>query len=124
MPYLLQEADNEIMTNRCLFSLIGLVATQLLVILGSMHIHIYSLNLKVTYQFSRKQTTSQETEISYKITKAKTVSQPNFITAFEKNPQKTAALKVLPPNQNSGSCFQFVYRQYNWKNCPADMLTS
>lgn len=43
MSCLLQDADNEITTNGCCFSLIGLVATQLLVILGYMHINIYFL---------------------------------------------------------------------------------
>lgn len=85
-PCLLQEADNEAMTNGCFCSLIGLVATQMPVILGYKHINIYIFNLKVTLQFSRKQTTSQETDISYKVTKAKIVSLPNFNTASGKNP--------------------------------------
>lgn len=124
MSHLLQEADNEIMTNGCFFSLIGLVATQFLVILGYMHINIYFFNLKITLQFSRKQTTPQETEISYKVTKTETVSYPHFITAFEKNTQKVASLKIPPRNQISGTSFQSVCKQYSWKNHPADVLTS
>lgn len=84
MPCLLQEVDNEIRTNGSFFSLIGLVATQLLVILGYKHINIHILNLKVTLQFLRKETTSQEADISYEVIKAKTVSQPNFLMAIEK----------------------------------------
>lgn len=41
MPHLQQEADNEIMTNRSLFPLMGLVATQFLVILDYIYINAY-----------------------------------------------------------------------------------
>lgn len=74
MPCLLQEADNEIMTNGCFFPLTGLAATQFLMNLDYMYINVYLNKTQSNPSILKETDHLTGADTAYKVTAAKTVS--------------------------------------------------
>lgn len=74
MPRLLQEADNEIMTNGCFFPPMGLAATQFLMNLDYMYINVYLKNTQGNPSILKETDHLTGADAAYKVTTAKTVS--------------------------------------------------